>query len=586
MGYNKYDAHFNSEHQLWREVVKGDTSAFEQLVVRYQSAVSAVAYSIVGDFASSQDIAQETFWAAWTTRDRLLDPSRLGAWLCGISRNMARQWRRKKSRVHEVAQSNLSYEPDSRLNDPVDQFISEEEEAVVWKSLEQIPDNYREVLVAYYRQGQSIEQVASTLGLSNAAARQRLSRGREMLRGRVSKMIEGVLDRSNPSQTFTARVMAGIVGAGVTGYSATASAAGVSSAAKVSSSALGAAKLLASGASFGLLGGLLGVAGGFGGTWIGTWLPAQFSPTETERQLLLERARPMIRYAILQAIGTVILTLLLTFFKIHWLYFVVGLASLIIPFVAFAIVHTARTHRLVANLRKEISPEEDPNRSKLAQQVVKKQADSNRRFRGRRFTSQWKLFGVPLIDVQVSDPVTTRMAEDPISQRRVARGWIAIGDVAHGILLAIGGQAVGLVALGGLSVGLFSVGGAAIGVVSLGGVALAYLALGGLAVGYSAVGGGAIGWHSAAGGGAIAYEMAAGGAAVANDFAVGGVAIADEANTALARKMLAENSFSWILETPRLSLWATLLGIAPLLFTPLFYRRGSKEPPLDKKPNS
>ena len=175
--------HLNSEQQLWRNVIKGDTGAFEQLVGKYQSAVSAVAFSIVGDFSSSQDIAQETFWAAWKTRDKLRDSSRLGAWLCGIARNMARQWRRKKHRTHEVGSSSLVYEPQSAQADPADEFISQEEESLVWKSLERIPPNYREVLVLYYRQGKSIDEVANSLGLTNAAARQRLSRGREILTG-------------------------------------------------------------------------------------------------------------------------------------------------------------------------------------------------------------------------------------------------------------------------------------------------------------------------------------------------------------------------------------------------------------------
>ncbi len=72
---------------LWQMTCRDDKQAFEELVRRHQSVVSAVAYNGCGDLTQSEDIAQETFWAAWRERAALLDPSRLRAWLCGIARN-------------------------------------------------------------------------------------------------------------------------------------------------------------------------------------------------------------------------------------------------------------------------------------------------------------------------------------------------------------------------------------------------------------------------------------------------------------------------------------------------------------------
>ena len=66
---------------LWQMACRDDRQAFEELARRHQSVVSAVAYNGCGDLTQSEDIAQETFWAA------LLDPSRLKAWL------LCRGWR-------------------------------------------------------------------------------------------------------------------------------------------------------------------------------------------------------------------------------------------------------------------------------------------------------------------------------------------------------------------------------------------------------------------------------------------------------------------------------------------------------------
>src|SRR5947208_2913457 len=65
----------------------GDRDAFGEIVSRYQSLVCSVAYSATGGLAQSEDLAQETFVAAWKSLGHLNDPSRLRSWLCGIARN-------------------------------------------------------------------------------------------------------------------------------------------------------------------------------------------------------------------------------------------------------------------------------------------------------------------------------------------------------------------------------------------------------------------------------------------------------------------------------------------------------------------
>ncbi len=544
-----------NENDVWDSAVNGDTNAFEQVVISHQSAVSAVAFSIVGDFATSQDIAQETFWAAWNSKDSLRDAKRLGAWLCGISRNLARQWNRSKSRRKEVESEKLGSEFDSLTTDPADDFVTKEEESVVWSALENIPENYREVLVLYYRQGKSIEQVAESLDISNDAARQRLSRGREILRSRVSNMIEGVLDRTNPTRTFTARVMAGIVSAGVAGSSASAKAS-VSMAFNSSTvtSAASVAKILGSGGAIGMLGGLMGAGIGLLGAWFGTWWPAQMAPTETERHLLLERGRTSMNLTVIFAMITIGLVVVAVAVPQVWL--PVGIAFLVsnVLFIVAITTYGIETQKLVTALRKEISPEEDPNRSKFGKNIREKSLQQPLKF-GRRCTSKISFLGLPLFDIQFSDPPrSTGKNTWSNSKPRTAVGWIAIGDMASGVI-AIGGRAFGGIALGGLATGGIAVGGLSCGLLSIGGLALGLFAFGGAAIGYDAAGGGAIGWNSATGGGAAAWHAAMGGGVIAHDFAVGPSAIANEANTDLAKKVIEENCHTWLLNKNSFGIW-------------------------------
>ncbi len=107
---------------------------------------------------------------------------------------------------------------------------------------------------------------------------------------------------------------------------------------------------------------------------------------------------------------------------------------------------------------------------------------------GYEYKSQTTVGGWPLIHVCAGiDPVTMRL--------RIAKGVVAVGNVAVGGL-AIGGVAFGLFAVGGVSLGLLlALGGVALGLgVSLGGFALGSIAIGGAAVGFLyAIGGAAFG---------------------------------------------------------------------------------------------
>ena len=180
---------------LWQLVCQGSVPAFESLVRRHQSLVSAVAYNACGDLALSEDVAQETFWTAWRERTTLANPSRLRAWLCGIARNLGKNARRRESRA--AAALDTSAEPAAEAPGPAEEAVSREEESLVWETLAQIPESYREPLILYYREQQSVAEVAAALELSEDAVKQRLSRGRGMLRERYATIGIGEEEEEN-----------------------------------------------------------------------------------------------------------------------------------------------------------------------------------------------------------------------------------------------------------------------------------------------------------------------------------------------------------------------------------------------------
>ena len=202
----------HNDAELVAECLEGRRDAFTRIVERYQSLVCSLAYSATGSLGRSEDLAQETFLVAWQQLPGLREPASLRPWLCGIARNLIGKALRRDGRepVHdaeplEAAQGATATEPL-----PPERAISNEEEAILWRSVERIPEIYREPLVLFYREHRSVEKVAAELDLTEDTVRQRLSRGRKLLHEQVLAFVEGALEDSNPGKAFTVGVLAAL----------------------------------------------------------------------------------------------------------------------------------------------------------------------------------------------------------------------------------------------------------------------------------------------------------------------------------------------------------------------------------------
>jgi RNA polymerase sigma factor (sigma-70 family) len=200
----------NSDAQLVEWSLTGDRSAFATIVKRYQSLVCSITYNATGSLSLSEDLAQETFLAAWKQLAGLREPARLRSWLCGITRFLVGKELRRQGRepIHAAEPLDAIQEPSSPEMSPSIVAVSREEEAILWRALERIPDAYREPLILFYREEKSVERVAAELELSEDAVRQRLSRGRKLLHEEVVAFVEGTLTRTAPGQSFSHAVLA------------------------------------------------------------------------------------------------------------------------------------------------------------------------------------------------------------------------------------------------------------------------------------------------------------------------------------------------------------------------------------------
>jgi len=208
-----------NDAELVEQSLAGDLQAFGQIVDRYQALVCGLAYSATGSRSRSEDLAQETFLAAWQKLRDLHEPGRLCSWLCGIARNVIHGDRRRLGHqpAHEADTLDTALDLPSAEPLPSAQAVSNEEMAIMWREVGRLPEIYREPLILFYRDHQSVEHVAEALNLTPDAVMQRLTRGRRQLQERMLVFVESTLQRTNPGPQFTLQVQAAIpllVGAG------------------------------------------------------------------------------------------------------------------------------------------------------------------------------------------------------------------------------------------------------------------------------------------------------------------------------------------------------------------------------------
>lgn len=277
----------------------GDSAAYGRIVAACQNSVTAIALAIVRDVPASEDIAQEAFLSAWKNLRRLQNPSSFLPWLRQITRNLARDHLRARGRSPRTIQDAdaaiaMAADPDPC---PAQRALDEERNAVARELISALPEDSRETLLLYYREGQSSRQVAVLLGLSDEAVRKRLSRARASVRAALLDRFGEFARGSAPSAAFASMV---------------ATAVAVASPPAAASGILTAAAATAGAKTFGqvLLGaaGSIGFAlvGGFAGIWLGLRSQLKGALDDAERLAL-------VRSAVVSALASVAFVVALVF---------------------------------------------------------------------------------------------------------------------------------------------------------------------------------------------------------------------------------------------------------------------------------
>ena len=187
----------DNDQQLVQRVQKGDKSAFDLLVLKYQHRVLKLVSRFVSDAAEAQDVAQEAFLKAYRALPSFRGDSAFYTWLYRIAINTAKNTlvsnRRRPVDFDLDLQDPEQYDRQARLKEvdtPEGVLLTEEIREVVERAMEQLPEDLRTAIVLREIEGLSYEEIAEAMDCPVGTVRSRIFRAREA----IDKKLKPLLD--------------------------------------------------------------------------------------------------------------------------------------------------------------------------------------------------------------------------------------------------------------------------------------------------------------------------------------------------------------------------------------------------------
>jgi RNA polymerase sigma-70 factor, ECF subfamily len=168
---------------------RGDTQAFEELVLRHRQRVLAVAQRITNNREDAEDVAQESFHKAFLHLDAFQEKSRFSTWLTRIAMNEAFMLLRRRRGFVEVLPENPDDDMKSGSEAFVDQSPSPEESCsereraeLLTEAINRLGPTIRTAILLRDIEERSVKETAQILGASITAVKARVFQGRRKLR--------------------------------------------------------------------------------------------------------------------------------------------------------------------------------------------------------------------------------------------------------------------------------------------------------------------------------------------------------------------------------------------------------------------
>ncbi|HET6609543.1 MAG TPA: RNA polymerase sigma factor [Rhodopila sp.] len=183
-----------------------DPHAIRLLIQRYNQRLFRIARSIVRNDSEAEDAVQQAYCSAFSNIETFRGQSQFGTWLARIVMNEALGRRRRQRPTVELTV--MEERPDlaaqiipfrnTALIDPETSMAQKEIRALLERSIDELPENFRMVLVARLIEGMSVEETAELFSILPETVKTRLHRARRLLKHELEKHIGPVLGDAFP----------------------------------------------------------------------------------------------------------------------------------------------------------------------------------------------------------------------------------------------------------------------------------------------------------------------------------------------------------------------------------------------------
>ncbi|MFC1808093.1 sigma-70 family RNA polymerase sigma factor [Candidatus Omnitrophota bacterium] len=183
----------SDEEDLVCKAKDGDRGAFDQLYQKYKRPILNYIYRFVGNRASAEELAQETFIRAYLNIHRFQPRAKFSSWLYRIAANLSKNFLRHASYERKLIpnqrRSTEGFDEDRRLIEefedstkkPDEIALSRETSAIVQEAINELPTHLKEALMLCDIEGFSYDEAAKVMGCKSMTVGSRLWRAREKL---------------------------------------------------------------------------------------------------------------------------------------------------------------------------------------------------------------------------------------------------------------------------------------------------------------------------------------------------------------------------------------------------------------------
>ncbi len=181
-----------TDDELVAKSVGGDAESFNQLILRWERPIYALAYRVIGREEDARDVCQETFLRAFRALPGFKGQAKFSSWLYRIALNLCRDWIRRQRRA-PVMQIPEGVDPGELAAErgpveSIEELVSRRElSAVVEEAMALLPEEQRTAIILKEYHGMTFQEIADMQGCPLSTVKTRLYQGLTVLRRHLEK---------------------------------------------------------------------------------------------------------------------------------------------------------------------------------------------------------------------------------------------------------------------------------------------------------------------------------------------------------------------------------------------------------------